>query len=157
MQQKEIMARMKLVKKLFAIAFIFAIGVLTSGAVSPHIERGQIAITAFPVIHKKGHALAYDGRTKIPLWVYEEISSQDVLGKIDRTECGFMEDPEVYPLHKSTLEDYKKSGYDRGRRVRAALEQTALLSEPSVPISSTGLFNNGFTTAPIAQAVCRTL
>jgi endonuclease G len=71
-------------------------------------------------IQREGYSLAYDGRIRGAAWVYEELTAASLENNADRSHFDFMEDPQI-PLHlRSTKDDYKGSGYDRGHLRPAA-------------------------------------
>ncbi|KAL3991125.1 DNA/RNA non-specific endonuclease family protein [Acanthocheilonema viteae] len=84
------------------------------------------------------YILSYDRRNRIAHWVVEHLSSDRLVynSSVDRVKCHFYEDPSIHPYFKSTNDDYKNSGYDRGhlaaagnhRRSQIAIDQTFLLS-----------------------------
>ncbi|VDM91799.1 unnamed protein product [Onchocerca ochengi] len=84
------------------------------------------------------YVLSYDRRNRIAHWVVEHLSSDRLVynSSVDRSKCQFHEDPSIHPYFRSTNNDYKGSGYDRGhlaaagnhRRSQNAIDQTFLLS-----------------------------
>ena len=68
---------------------------------------------------RKGYAVGYDYTRKIPIWVAYHISAESVEPKFKRSNH-FREDDEVPESFRSTLSDYKGSGYDRGHMAPAA-------------------------------------
>ncbi len=68
---------------------------------------------AYPILEKEDFALCYDGKNKIPLWTWEKLYGEKPK-LVSRKQASFKEDSEVYPHHRSSLKDYKNSGYDRG-------------------------------------------
>ena len=73
------------------------------------------------VIHSKpSYAHAFDGRTRNPRWVMEKISRDTTSGPGNRKKSDFREDEDVSWKHRSRLEDFRGSGYDRGHLVAAA-------------------------------------
>ncbi|NGX32164.1 MAG: Nuclease [Candidatus Anoxychlamydiales bacterium] len=92
--------------------------------------------SSFPILKKTDYFIGYDSRGKIPLWVLESLSSKNLTKNANRKFSSFHEDLEIYPLHKSSLDDYKHSGYDRGHLAPArshshsqeVLQETFLLS-----------------------------
>jgi endonuclease G len=72
-------------------------------------------------IHREGYSLSYDTRTRNAKWVYEKISSHQLKeGIAIRNNCSFKEDELIPELFRSTLKDYKFSGFDRGHLAAAA-------------------------------------
>lgn len=92
-----------------------------------------------PVIHRQGYVLSYDCKTRNANWVYEELTASSLNGNIDRMQCDFMEDPLIPPSLRSTKEDYRGSGFDRGhlrpaanaRASQEAMQETFYLSNIS--------------------------
>lgn len=59
--------------------------------------------------------MAYDGRTKGAVWVYEKLTPESISNeRISREKFRFVEDIGVPKLLRTTNEDYRGSGYDRG-------------------------------------------
>lgn len=80
---------------------------------------------------------AFDRRTRNPAWVAEHITPASLLANnADRRHSYFVEDESLPSKFRARLEDYRRSGYDRGHQVPAAdarwsqdaLDQTFLLS-----------------------------
>jgi endonuclease G len=86
---------------------------------SPVVAVGDIP-DSHPVIERIGFTLGYDGKIKSAGWVYEELTAASVQGDADRSHFTFMEDPLIPEPLRSTLNDYKNSGYDRGHLCPAA-------------------------------------
>ena len=76
--------------------------------------------TAFPILKKEGYILCYDGRNRIPLWVFETLSKESLKAEVNRKKGVFQSDTEIYASHRAGLEDYKESGFDRGHLAAAA-------------------------------------
>ncbi|XP_034233748.1 endonuclease G, mitochondrial-like [Thrips palmi] len=84
------------------------------------------------------YVLSYDRRNKVANWVFEHLTPDGVKHNeaVDRSKCDFKEDLSIHPYFRSTNEDYKYSGYDRGHLAAAGnhkahqkhCEQTFLLS-----------------------------
>lgn len=81
------------------------------------------------------YAVIYDKTCKIPLLTFERLRPEDIDGTEPRSDR-FLEDKLIPEYARSTLKDYKKSGYDRGHMVpagdmkenTASMEQTFFLS-----------------------------
>ncbi|XP_022083212.1 nuclease EXOG, mitochondrial-like [Acanthaster planci] len=72
-------------------------------------------------LNYQNHAVGYDRAKKIPQWVAEYITKDNIKGDADRTKCSFKPDRDrVDDMFSSTLDDYSKSGYDRGHMSPAA-------------------------------------
>ncbi|PCI78421.1 hypothetical protein COB21_00895 [Candidatus Aerophobetes bacterium] len=67
-----------------------------------------------PILEKENFTLCYDGKNKVPLWTLEKLDGTEQNIHINRKSTRFNEDKQIYPFHRSSLEDYKHSGYDRG-------------------------------------------
>lgn len=74
----------------------------------------------FTEIDRSGYSLSYDHRTKNASWVYEKLTADNLVGDTDRGNFQFKEDPIVDKIFRSTLLDYKGSGFDRGHLAPAA-------------------------------------
>jgi len=90
-------------------------------------SRGTDAATpvehpaAFPVLKRAQFCTQYDGRLKQPAWAYYVLEPrQDVEPSDGPRSRRFRQDEDVYPLHRSQLDDYAGSGYDRGHMVPIA-------------------------------------
>ena len=64
----------------------------------------------------------YDPFTRNPRWVYEHLTSNNVLNKdnLSRTDIQFKEDTSIPVYIRARLQDYNNSGYDRGHLAPAA-------------------------------------
>jgi endonuclease G len=86
-----------------------------------------------------GYVLSYDGKTRNANWVYEELTKEKLAGEADRERCTFMQDPSIPQMLRATLQDFHKSGFDRGHLCPAgdvktsfeALQETFYLSNIS--------------------------
>ncbi|CAF0782601.1 unnamed protein product [Brachionus calyciflorus] len=84
------------------------------------------------------YVLSYDRRNRVANWVFEHLTSEKIRPAegADRGKCEFKEDPNIHPFFRSTNQDYKGSGYDRGHLAAAAnhrsnqsfMDQTFFLS-----------------------------
>ncbi len=66
------------------------------------------------------YSMGYDTRNKNPAWVYERLTENSLRGDANRLKCRFKEDPVIPSIFRSTLGDYKGSGFDRGHLAPAA-------------------------------------
>lgn len=86
---------------------------------------------------RDSYVLLYDGRSKNPLWVYEYITPQSIVGEAKRSN--FKNDSSIPDFHCARLEDYKNFKYDRGHLAPAgnnkysqkAMDETFLMSNMS--------------------------
>lgn len=101
-----------------------AYGLVLFALVSPSLASGSALEANFPCcateINRPGYALSYDHRTKNASWVYERLTADNLAGNIDRGDFQFMEDLIIERIFRSTLQDYKGSGFDRGHLAPAA-------------------------------------
>jgi endonuclease G len=84
------------------------------------------------------YVLSYDRRNRVPNWVYEHITFSGLkpAEDVDRGKSEFKEDSVFHPYFRSTNQDYRGSGYDRGHMAAAAnhrssqnfMDQTFVLS-----------------------------
>jgi endonuclease G, mitochondrial len=68
---------------------------------------------------RDGYAVGYDYDRKVPSWVAYKLTPESVNKKFKRSNK-FKEDPEIPARYRSTLSDYKGSGYDRGHMAASA-------------------------------------
>lgn len=68
------------------------------------------------------YLLALDTRTRLPRWVLERLTPEDLArdGPIDRSGLQFLEDDGVHYFWRATNADYARSGFDRGHLAPAA-------------------------------------
>ena len=99
----------------------FSVGLVVGAATLFSYQRldSKHHPTAFPVMERKGYTIAYDSRGKIPLWTHEHLTEDSLAKAAERKGISFCEDPHLYGPHRSTLDDYAKSGFDRGHIVPA--------------------------------------
>ena len=67
-----------------------------------------------------GFIVSYDYRTRNAKWVLEKVTKDSLEGKASRNNSSFHEEESLDPLLRSTLHDFKDSGYDRGHLTPAA-------------------------------------
>ena len=68
---------------------------------------------------REGYAVGYDYDRKVPSWVAYRLTPESVNKRFERSNK-FKEDPEIPNQYRSTLSDYKGSGYDRGHMAASA-------------------------------------
>lgn len=101
---------------------------------------------------RAGYAGMYDPAEKTPLWIAERLSAKQMDGRANRKGLDFNEDPQIPFGANARLEDYKRSGYDKGHMAPAAdyrlsqelMNQTFLLSNavPQNPDHNRGIWAN---------------
>ncbi|WP_010135108.1 DNA/RNA non-specific endonuclease [Ochrovirga pacifica] len=98
------------------------------------------------VYHHQYYALEYNEEHEQPNWVYYLLTSAAVKGTAKRKD-DFRQDPSIHSK-SATLNDYKKSGYDRGhlcpaadmKQNKTAMSETFFMSNMSPQLPS---FNRG--------------
>ncbi|MEO2055330.1 MAG: DNA/RNA non-specific endonuclease [Nitrospira sp.] len=97
---------------------------------------------------RTGYALSHDSKLKVADWVIYHLTRRKVAGRHPRIDR-FRSDPDLGKENRATLNDYRKSGYDRGHMAPAgsmkwdarAMSESFLLSN-IVPQVGAG-FNRG--------------
>lgn len=118
-------------KKILINFSLVAIGTITGFGVSetnlvPLKKKDIVSISTTPVIQttypisRTACNLLYNGSTRTAYWVYECVSKEDLEKNCSRKNVQFKEDPDIPKIVRSTLEDYKKSGFDRGHLAPSA-------------------------------------
>jgi DNA/RNA endonuclease G (NUC1) len=84
------------------------------------------------------YVLAYDRRNRVAHWVFEHLKYERLKPgeEVDRGKSEFKEDTNIHPYFRSSNQDYRASGYDRGHLAAAAnhrssqrlMDQTFFLS-----------------------------
>lgn len=101
---------------------------------------------------RAGYASMYDPATKTPRWVAEHLSASALEGSASRKQLRFSEDPQIPHGASATLDDYSRSGYDKGhmapagdyRASQESMNQTFFLSNivPQNPVHNQGIWAN---------------
>ncbi len=84
---------------------------------------------------RQGYAVLHDDTRKVPLYSAEHLEGRDLTGEQARTD-NFQADPDLPPGGRAELNDYRRSGFDRGHMAPAAdfsgsaseMDQSFLLS-----------------------------
>ena len=71
------------------------------------------------ILDKGRFVVAYDGRLRIPSWVIEDVTLDDINGNASRKGHRFHADDVLPSVVQSQPSDYKGSGFDRGHMVPA--------------------------------------
>lgn len=72
------------------------------------------------VVARDGYALEESEQDKIPIWVCERITRQQVTGSLSQGRIPFRADPALPEKARSQDKDYRGSGYDRGHQAPLA-------------------------------------
>jgi endonuclease G len=95
-----------------------AVTELTSLFDDQHLRWG-IKSDSGTLLHKNYFVINHNDDWKIPYWVAYFLSDSNLAGDTPRTD-DFRADPSLQQGHRSELEDYRDSGYDRGHNAPAA-------------------------------------
>ena len=71
------------------------------------------------VLTKQFYVILFDTTTLVPEWVAYHLTKENLQGQANRKD-NFRPDPDLPEGKRSELEDYKKSGFDRGHMAPAA-------------------------------------
>ena len=77
-------------------------------------------IGATQIIARNGYVLEHSATDKTSLWVCEWVQKSDINGSGNRNKSNFAPDPSLPVGSRAELEDYARSGYDRGHQAPAA-------------------------------------
>lgn len=70
-------------------------------------------------VFHKNHVLCYDRQRRIPLWVAEHVTKENLKGSASRKHSKFLPDPAVPVMFSAHNQDYHKSGWSRGHMAPA--------------------------------------
>jgi DNA/RNA endonuclease G (NUC1) len=70
------------------------------------------------MVFHPGYVLQHNSKDKIPLWVCETVSKDQLGGNLPRVDA-FAAEPALATGQRAELADYKGSGYDRGHQAPA--------------------------------------
>ena len=133
MARKKKDKKLKKIKRMAILLLILIIIFIVLSLITPTEEElgsgltaeGTIAGLELPapipgeqIITHTGYTLSYNEEYELPSYVAYELTRSEVLGGGER-EDSFKEDPEVI-TGSASLDDYRKSGYDRGHMAPAA-------------------------------------
>ena len=71
------------------------------------------------VVEHTGYTLSYCEEYEVPYWVAYSLTKEEVSTQVASRDDNFREDPSI-TTGSATLQDYRKSGYDRGHMAPAA-------------------------------------
>ncbi len=119
---------LKIVGLLLALLLIFLVlCYVTPSATTQDLKKeGDIPNLEIPigpddeiVVSHTGYTLSYDEEYEVPYWVAYSLTREEVSTQVAERNDNFREDKSI-PTGSATLNDYKKSGYDRGHMAPAA-------------------------------------
>ncbi|TRY66955.1 hypothetical protein TCAL_03740 [Tigriopus californicus] len=69
----------------------------------------------------RDYVVSYDRRSRLAHWVFEHLTRESVKrnDQVDRQKSEFKEDLSIHPFFRSSNQDYKYSGFDRGHLAAA--------------------------------------
>lgn len=70
-------------------------------------------------VFHKNHVVCYDRQRRIPLWVAEHVTKENLKGCANRKHSKFLPDPSVPIMFSAQNDDYHKSGWSRGHMAPA--------------------------------------
>lgn len=101
------------------------------------------------LLRRKAYTACYDEEHKVADWVSYKLARTDLFGAAKRKD-NFKPDPDLSPLKRSELEDFRGSGYDRGHlapagdmvRDQEAMDESFLLTNmaPQTPSFNRGIW-----------------
>ena len=84
----------------------------------------------FKTYNREGYTILYSGRDKLPLWVFERLTSKTLERNIQRGNRNFIEDVEIPIPHRVFDVDYhsvsKNFGFDKGHMAAATNHEDSL-------------------------------
>lgn len=108
----------KSLSSIILLLFLFIPSTVFSWECNGHVAFG-VPGAADQLLCREGYAVGYDYDKKVPIWVAYHLTENSVERKYERSNR-FHEDEEIPAAYRSTLSDYKGSGYDRGHMAPAA-------------------------------------
>lgn len=89
----------------------------------PKLERDRFDFGASMTISREGYVLESSLVDKIPFWVAEFVTTEQLSGNVPRVNK-FRPDPEIPVGERAELIDYRGSGFDRGHQAPAGNQTT---------------------------------
>lgn len=89
------------------------------------------------IIHRNGFTIAYDARSRVPLWVFEHVNPVRQTKAAKKIKLNFQEDLAIAEHHRASNFDYLKSGF-----VQGILSSSAHYQGPSDQIKDAFLLSN---------------
>lgn len=86
---------------------------------SDNLAYGAPCKKGVQVVDRVGYALGYSEKYEQPLWVSYRLTAEEALTKVARRAEDFRPDPAIC-TGSALIEDYRRSGYDRGHLAPAA-------------------------------------
>jgi DNA/RNA endonuclease G (NUC1) len=134
-----------------AIVSFAADPLAVAASVAAHLPWGVPAPTA-PATNEMqlvqaDYVIDYDADLRVPIWTAEHIVATRLDPSVPRTDC-FRRDPRLDRLASPALDDYARSGYDRGHLAPFANQRTSAMAGNNSFILTNmapqlGAFNSG--------------
>lgn len=107
-----------------------------AGGVEPTFLNESYTVSAVEICYTE-FATFYSGQTRTPIYSVEHLTVERLnAARGDERKNTFHEEERIAPQYRSTLDDYRKSGYDRGH-----LAPSADMTEPHTMHESFSLAN----------------
>ena len=104
------------------------------------------------IFHLNGFSLSYNETHEQPNWVFYRITKEDIICEVKAKRKNKFKEDTAIPTGSATIDDYKKSGYDRGHLKSSAdescdqsqMDETFLMSNmsPQVPEFNRGIWKS---------------
>jgi endonuclease G, mitochondrial len=103
------------------IAFFLSINTAFAGPIEDCNEYSRLGVPSKQgkLLCRKGFLLAHSSKYKTPLWVIEFLTAEKAKGNLIRYNK-VQSDPNLKEGERAELDDYKKSGYNKGQMALAA-------------------------------------
>ena len=108
------------------LGIAFCLGVFLTSFTQEKVIKKRVEVLSNPTLDYGNFTLTYDSKNRVPLWTHEHLTSKSIERKASRNQLYFSQDAQIYPLHRSSLKDYQKSGFDRGHMAPAANHQSSI-------------------------------
>ncbi|MEA3030431.1 MAG: endonuclease mitochondrial [Sphingomonadales bacterium] len=122
-----------------------------AAAVAAHLPWG-VPVETVPTTNEMrlvqaDYVIDYDADLRVPIWTAERIVAARLDSRVERTDC-FRFDPRLDRLTSSVLEDYARSGHDRGHLAPFADQRYSVIAGNNSFILTNmapqlGAFNSG--------------
>ena len=89
------------------------------GGQAPDLMNEKLATKTQQVCYS-GYGLIHSGITRTPLTSAEHLTRERVTAQHPERQNTFHADPNIPPADRADLDDYKRSGYDRGHMAPSA-------------------------------------
>ena len=98
-----------------------------------HLDKGIPSSNSDQFLCRDGYAVGYNYNTKNADWVAYHITAESV-NITNKRSNAFQEDTEMPDYARSTLADYKGSGYDRGVNTQTIFAQVCVANDDTFAV-----------------------